>query len=657
MFPARSLFSKPEVLLGTAGFVLLVLAGRINYTLFHSVAEFYSILVACCIFVIAWNSRELHKNGFFTFLGVASLSVAAVDFLHTFAFRGMTLLPGGGAPLATQLWIGGRYLQAVSGILAFLFLRRRLRDTPLVAAFVAVTGVLLATIFIWRIFPACYVEGVGLTPFKIYSEYIITLMFALSLFLLYRERKSFDLRVARLIGLSFGAFIAGEIAFTRYVSVFGLANEFGHIFKIAGFFCLYRGVIVTGLSRPIDLLFRDLRDSEERYRNLYNNTPVMLHSIDLDGRLVGVSAYWLEYLGYDREEAIGRKLVDFLSEESSARAEKVVFPEFFRVGFCSNVPYRILRKNGETIDVLLSAAAERNERGEIVRSLAVMVDVTDRKRADEKIELLNVNLAARAYQLSIANSELADLTRTLEDRVCLEVAKNREKDSLLVQQSRQAAMGEMIGNIAHQWRQPLNAISLLVQDLSLCCENGALSNEYLNSSVASVVELVMHMSQTIEDFRDFFRPDREKVPFVLREVVGKSLSLVEGSLREHGISVDLAEREELMAVGYPNQFAQVIINIVNNARDVFVERGTSEPNVRIELLQEENRPVVIIRDNAGGIPDEIIHRIFEPYFTTKETGKGTGIGLSMCRTIMEQNMGGRISVRNGDEGAVFRLEL
>jgi PAS domain S-box-containing protein len=657
LFPVRAKLSKSTVIFTATVFAMLVLSRDINYPLFHTLAEFYSIIVACCIFVISWNSRKLHENGFFIFLGVASISVAAVDLLHTLAYKGMTVLPGGGAPLATQLWIGGRYLQSVSAILAFFFLRRQLRDAPLVAGFVAFTGSLLASIFIWHVFPACYVEGAGLTPFKIYSEYVIIMMFALSLFILCRERESFDPRVARLIAASFVAFIAGELALTRYISVFGPANEIGHLFKIAGFYCLYRGVIVTGVSRPIDLLFRDLRESEERYRNLYNNTPVMLHSIDYEGRIVGVSAYWLALLGYDREDVIGRRLVDFLSEESRSRAENEILPQFFRTGFCSDVPYMMRRKNGEMLNVLLSASAERDERGGIIRSLAVMVDVTDRKRAEEEIELLNVNLATRAYQLSIANEELADLTRTLEERVRREVAKNREKDSLLVQQSRQAAMGEMIGNIAHQWRQPLNAISLLVQDLSLCCESGELSREYMDRSVAKVVELVMHMSQTIDDFRDFFRPDREKMPFMLREVIGKSLSLIEGSLREHGISVELAQEEDLVAVGYPNQFAQVIINIVNNARDAFVEQGTTEPNVRIEYFREENRPVVIIRDNAGGIPDEIIDRIFEPYFTTKEPGKGTGIGLSMCRTIIEENMGGSIRVRNVENGTVFRLDL
>jgi PAS domain S-box-containing protein len=150
----------------------------------------------------------------------------------------------------------------------------------------------------------------------------------------------------------------------------------------------------------------ELRLSEERYRRLYNQTPVMLHSIDDDGRLVSVSDYWLETLGYERSEVLGRRTTEFLTESSRHYATEAILPDFFLTGSCKEVPYRFVKKNGEALDVLLSAIAERNDEGEVVRSLAVMVDVTDRKRAEEEIEQLNTDLAARAIALENANREL-----------------------------------------------------------------------------------------------------------------------------------------------------------------------------------------------------------------------------------------------------------
>jgi signal transduction histidine kinase len=236
-----------------------------------------------------------------------------------------------------------------------------------------------------------------------------------------------------------------------------------------------------------------------------------------------------------------------------------------------------------------------------------------------------------------------------------EVAKNREKDSLLVQQDRQAAMGEMIGNIAHQWRQPLNAVSVIVQDLAIRADSDELTREHLEESASRVVELTKHMSQTINDFRDFFRPDKEMVTFSLREVIWKSLTLVEGSFREQCISLEVSAEEDVLGVGYPNQFAQVVLNILNNSRDALVERKAPNPRIVIEVSRRCERSLVTIRDNAGGIPADIIHRVFDPYFTTKK--EGTGIGLFMSRHIIERNMSGTLTVRNEEEGAAFSLVL
>jgi len=233
----------------------------------------------------------------------------------------------------------------------------------------------------------------------------------------------------------------------------------------------------------------------------------------------------------------------------------------------------------------------------------------------------------------------------------------REKEQLLMHQSRQAAMGEAIDYIAHQWRQPLNSMSLIVEFLRYDFQNGRCSGAYMDKTVDQIMNLIMHMSQTIDDFRNFSRPEREITPFNLQETVSKTLIMVGDSFKAHNIAVDTEAEEELIVTGFPNEYSQVLLIILNNARDALLEGNVLLPRIEIKLFRENNRAVTTISNNGGVIPDEIIDRIFDPYFTTKEKSNGTGIGLYMSKSIIEKRMKGSISVRNTDEGAKFRIEV
>jgi PAS domain S-box-containing protein len=233
----------------------------------------------------------------------------------------------------------------------------------------------------------------------------------------------------------------------------------------------------------------------------------------------------------------------------------------------------------------------------------------------------------------------------------------REKERMLIQQSRLAAMGEMIGNIAHQWRQPLNNLGLIVQQLPLFHDYGELSKEFLDESVHQVMDIILHMSKTIDDFRNYFRPDKEKVEFRVRETIDTTLSLIKDSFRSRYITIDVVAETDPIIYGYRNEFAQVLLNILNNARDILTERAIEEPRVTISVFSEGGRAVVTIADNAGGIPEEIKGKIFDPYFTTKGPQGGTGVGLFMSKAIIENNMGGKLTGRNIADGAEFRIEV
>ncbi|MEJ2323944.1 MAG: MASE3 domain-containing protein, partial [Nitrospirota bacterium] len=263
--PGRKLLA---LLGGVAVLAGLYWASEYNYLLFHTLAEGFSIVVACGIFMVAWNSRRFLQNNYVLFLGVAYLFVGGLDLVHTLAYKGMNVFPGYDANLPTQLWISARYMEALSLLAAPLFIGRRLSAGRALAVYAAVSAVLLWAIFSGH-FPACFVEGSGLTPFKKASEYVISGILVGSLYTLYRRRRHFDPGVLRLIYASIAVTIAAEMAFTFYVSAYGLSNLVGHYLKILSFVLIYRAVIMTGLREPYNLLFRDLKLSEEKYQSLF----------------------------------------------------------------------------------------------------------------------------------------------------------------------------------------------------------------------------------------------------------------------------------------------------------------------------------------------------------------------------------------------------
>jgi len=218
-------------------------------------------------------------------------------------------------------------------------------------------------------------------------------------------------------------------------------------------------------------------------------------------------------------------------------------------------------------------------------------------------------------------------------------------------------MGEMINNIAHQWRQPLNVLGLNLQDLPYAYDSPEFSREYLTTCIDKSMQLIDHMSQTIDDFRNFFRSDKKATTFSVNEVISHTLALIDKSFQDQQIKIDFQAGDDRVVNGYPNEYSQALLNIIINARDALVEQHAGDARILIQSFAEGDKTVVTITDNAGGISDDIIDRLFDPYFTTKGPDKGTGIGLFMSMTIIEKNMGGRLTVRNTDNGAEFRIEV
>ena len=298
-------------------------------------------------------------------------------------------------------------------------------------------------------------------------------------------------------------------------------------------------------------------------------------------------------------------------------------------------------------------------------------EVDERKRAQEALRKANDELETRVAErtgeleesrsrLERQNEELQNTYENMKAKTAEQLQameELREKDRMMIQQSRMAAMGEMLGNIAHQWRQPLNILGLMIQDLIISYESGDFDKETLETTVGKAMGIVLHLSQTIDDFSSFATPEKEKNLFLVDQVIQKTISLVGDNFRRQGIAVEVETCADLQINGYSNEYAQVLLNILINARDALLERGRNDARITVRSWAERDRAVVTITDNGGGIPVQIIPKIFDPYFTTKALGKGTGVGLFMSKTIIEKKMAGHLSVRNVGDGAEFRIEV
>ena len=284
-------------------------------------------------------------------------------------------------------------------------------------------------------------------------------------------------------------------------------------------------------------------------------------------------------------------------------------------------------------------------------------EMDERRRAEEELHKAKDELEERVRERT------EELQRAIEE-VRLETVERlqaveelRKKEQLLLQQNRLAAMGEMLVNISHQWRQPLNVLGLILQELSRSHQRGTFTREFLETRVSRAKQLISHMSGTIDDFRNFLNPDKIVMRFNVKDVVETTLSMLEDSFRETGVDVKIVAENAIFIEGFRNEYAQAVMNILINARDVFRDRKVANPRLTITISKNDGKSVVTFADNGGGISVEIIDRIFDPYFTTKTTDKGTGIGLFMSKMIIERNMQGRLSVGNVGDGAVFRIEL
>ncbi len=245
----------------------------------------------------------------------------------------------------------------------------------------------------------------------------------------------------------------------------------------------------------------------------------------------------------------------------------------------------------------------------------------------------------------------------LEEQIEQEVTKRQDQERILSHQARLAAMGEMISNITHQWRQPLTAISNIVQEMQDAFKFNELDEASMEENTRNIRTQLHQMSTTIDDFRNFFSPSKTVSSFYAKDQIKTTLTMLKGMLQKNNITVDLYIDGDVKIEGYANEYNHVLINLFNNARDIFIERSIEFPRITIRIDERAGHSIVTFADNAGGIPSDILDKIFDPYFTTKGEKHGTGIGLYMCKQIIENNMHGTLTAHNTNDGAVFTITI
>jgi len=358
-----------------------------------------------------------------------------------------------------------------------------------------------------------------------------------------------------------------------------------------------------------------LKEARDRYWSLYNWSPLGYLSLDDDYVIREINITGAHMLGARRAELRGTSIRQHLSPENVALLSEALRSCIEEKH--AQVELEVQLEARKFLYIQLHCAPYREEVGRNLYRTA-MVDITRLKVAEEKL---------------------------------------LESERLLIQQTRLAAMTEMLMNVSHHWRQPLNIVGLKVQELGLSFKYGVLNEEIVDNNIDNIMQVIQRMSRTISDFQSFLTPSSDKVSFSVAELVAKTVGLVEENFRNQGISVELGIAGDPSITGYPNEYGRVLFNLLINARDAVVERGTIGARITVRSRAENGRSFVTVTDNAGGIQEEILDKIFDAYFTTKELGKGAGVGLFIAKNIIEKNMGGRLSVRNVQGGAEFTIEV
>ncbi len=357
--------------------------------------------------------------------------------------------------------------------------------------------------------------------------------------------------------------------------------------------------------------------------------------VNTKDRIIKANQVFCTMFGYKQTELEGMKMSSIIPPRSLKPGLSPLC-----AGNNSVEVERYINKQGQVVPGQVFSSLFWNDQGTPQYLVSFVQDVIVQRTADKG--------------LTAGQNKLAQINARLEKRLAEEVKKNHQKDLIMIQQGRQAAMGEMLGHIAHQWRQPLGALNVLLFNLKDLINESDIDKGKSDKFFKTGGQLIKKMFSTMDSLMGYLTPCKEKETFSINRIVKESLSLVGPIYKHYNISTSLNEEQEKVVVGFPNEYSQVMLNLLQNAKDSIVERGV-EGEIVIDVFEEDDAVVVSVKDNGGGVPEDLQNKIFDPFITTKEAGKGTGVGLYLSRRIIEEGMNGKITVHNLDNGAEFKV--
>lgn len=362
------------------------------------------------------------------------------------------------------------------------------------------------------------------------------------------------------------------------------------------------------------------QDTVKKHELLYSVTESIDDLIfykDLNFRYIGCNSSFANFFGFSVETIVGKDDFELYESQYASLFREMDQMMLKEMKVRTNNEW-VKNANGEDVFLLTTKAPLLNSKGELFGLVGIARDVTKEFYLEEEV---------------------------------------KSQQAMLIQQNRLAALGEMIGNIAHQWRQPLNTLGLIVQDIQEAYHFSEVNEDYIDNTSSKAMEQINYMSQTIDDFRNFFSPNKDKKLFSISQSISDAIEMLLPDMNKYEIMCQTTVDEKLTVYGLRNEFTQVLLNLIKNAQDALLENHAKNRRIHITVKNDDNKVEISISDNAGGIPETIIERIFEPYYTTKEEGKGTGLGLYMSKMIIEEHMDGQLSVKNSDNGAIFTILL
>ncbi|SJZ36805.1 MASE3 domain-containing protein [Selenihalanaerobacter shriftii] len=365
--------------------------GSKDYLLFHSSIELFSIIIAFNIFIIAFNTDHISSSNYFIFIGIAYGFIGFFDLIHVFSYKGMGIFSEYGANLPTQLWIISRYIESISLLIAFKFIKQRMDKYKIIYIYAFISIIFFISIFYLGIFPDAFVENSGLTQFKVISEYIISGILLIVIGLLIKNKTKFNQRMFEFMLGSIIMTILSEFAFTFYISVYGLSNMLGHLFKLISFYLIYRAINRTSLQRPYEILFHKLNQEKNKLQQYLNTAEVIFLVMNLEGEIKLINKKGCEILGYSRKEIIGNKWFEYFiikkeKEEVRNLFEKIITGDLksFK-DFESN----IITKGGTKKTIAWHNTILKDEEGNVKEVLSSGMDITKRKETEERIKYMS----------------------------------------------------------------------------------------------------------------------------------------------------------------------------------------------------------------------------------------------------------------------------